>query len=131
MPNKADKTSAPGSNGVAGLFKDESRAEKAVDELRSAGFAEREIGIATAHEEEGKIGKFWDNITGKFGKQEHTEQAEELHETLRESGVPEQQARYFNSVIGQGGVLVTAHADAARASQAMSILQRNGADVGT
>jgi uncharacterized protein (TIGR02271 family) len=130
MRNKADKIPATNTNGVAGLFKDESKAEKAVDELKSAGFSEREIGIATAHQEEGQIGKFWDDITNKFGKHEHTEHAEELNETLCDSGVPEQQARYFNSVLGKGGVLITVRADPARAPQAMSILQRNEADVG-
>ena len=125
MPNRATNI-----NGVAGLFKDESRAEKAVDELKSGGFSEREIGIATAHQEEGKIASFWDKITNKFGKYEHTEHAEELHETLCESGVPQPQARYFNSALGTGGVLITVRADSARTPQAMSILQRNGADVG-
>jgi uncharacterized protein (TIGR02271 family) len=116
--------------GIAGVFKDENKAERAIEELRTAGFSDREIGIATAHQE-GTIGKFWDSITSKFGKQEHTEHASDLHESLRDSGVPDHQARYFNSVLAKGGVLITVHTDAARTSQAMSILQRNGADVGT
>ncbi len=130
MANIGNKIPATHSGNIAGLFKDESKAEKAIEDLRSNGFSEREIGIATAHQE-GKIGRFWDNLTNKFGQQEHTEHASDLHESLRDSGVPDQQARYFNSVLGSGGVLITVHTDAARAPQAVSILQRNGADVGT
>jgi hypothetical protein len=80
MPNRADKMPATNTNGVAGLFEDENKAERAVEELKSAGFSEREIGIATAHQEEGRIGKFWDNTTNKFGKHEHTEHAEDCME---------------------------------------------------
>jgi uncharacterized protein (TIGR02271 family) len=126
--NRVPATTTRG--GVAGLFTDEDKAERAIDELKSSGFSDSEIGIATAHQE-GKIGRFWDNVTSKFGKQEHTEQASDLHESLRDSGVPDEQARYFNSVLAEGGVLITVHTDRAHTSQAISILERNGADVGT
>ncbi|HZR65368.1 MAG TPA: YsnF/AvaK domain-containing protein [Terriglobales bacterium] len=115
---------------IAGLFKDESKAERAVDELRVAGFSENQIGIATAHDE-GKVGSFWDRLGAHLGKHEHTERAEDLEESLRDCGIPEQQAGYFNSELGRGGVLVTIHAGPERATKALSILQQNGADVGS
>jgi uncharacterized protein (TIGR02271 family) len=77
------------------------------------------------------VGTFWDKLTNRFGKHEHTERAADLEESLRDSGIPEQQASYFNSELGRGGVLVTVHAGAERATKALSILQQNGADVGS
>ena len=81
MANIGNKIPATHSGSIAGLFKDESKAEKAIEDLRSNGFSEREIGIATAHQE-GTIGRFWDNLTNKFGQQEHTEHASDLHRQL-------------------------------------------------
>src|SRR5205823_1421470 len=89
-----------------------------------------EIGVATPHQE-GRVGKFWDKVTDRFGKHEHTEHANDLEESLRDSGVPEQQASYFNSELGRGGVLITVHAGPERSTKALSILQQNGADVGS
>jgi uncharacterized protein (TIGR02271 family) len=115
---------------IAGFFRNESKAESAIEELRAAGFSDKEIGVATAHQE-GKIGTFWDKVTDRFGKHEHTEHANDLEESLRGSGIPEQQASYFNSELGRGGVLITVHAGPERITKALSILQQNGADVGT
>jgi uncharacterized protein (TIGR02271 family) len=115
---------------IAGLFRDESKAEMAIEELRAAGFSQSEIGVATPHEE-GKTGSFWDKISSRFGKEEHTEHATDLEESLRDSGIPDQQARYFNSELGRGGALVTIHTDPERSNKALAILQRNGADVGS
>jgi hypothetical protein len=70
-------------------------------------------------------------MTDKFGKHEHTEQAASFEQSLRDSGIPEQQAGYFNSQLGDGGVLVTVHSGPERASKALSILQQNGANIGT
>src|SRR5437868_1783571 len=87
---------------VAGLFKDESKAESAVEELKAAGFSDRQIGIATSHRE-GTVGSFWNRMTDRFGKHEHTEHSQDLEESLSDAGIPEQQASYFNSALGQGG----------------------------
>jgi len=54
-----------------------------------------------------------------------------LEESLRDAGIPEQQASYFNSELGRGGVLITVHAGPERVTKALSILQQNGADVGS
>ena len=115
---------------IAGFFRNESKAESAIEELRAAGFSDQEIGVATP-QQEGKIGTFWDKVTDRFGKHEHTEHANDLEESLRGSGIPEQQASYFNSELGRGGVLITVHAGPERITKALSILQQNGADVGT
>jgi uncharacterized protein (TIGR02271 family) len=115
---------------IAGLFKDEGKAEKAIEELKAAGFSESEIGVATPHEE-GKTGSFWDKVSSRFGKEEHTEHATDLEESLRDSGIPDQQARYFNSELGRGGALLTIYANPDRSNKALAILQRNGADVGS
>src|SRR5438045_1796889 len=115
---------------VAGFFRDESKAESAIEDLRAAGFSDKEIGVATPHQE-GRVGKFWDKVTDRFGKHEHTENASDLEESLHDSGIPEQQASYFNSELGRGGVLITVHAGPERTTKALSILQQNGADVGS
>ena len=70
-------------------------------------------------------------MTDRFGKHEHTENANDLEESLQDSGIPEQQASYFNSELGRGGVLITVHAGPERTTKALSILQQNGADVGS
>jgi uncharacterized protein (TIGR02271 family) len=125
-------TKIPGTTNatIAGCFRDESKAENAIEELRAAGFRDAEIGVATAHQY-GKVGKFWDRLSERFGKHDHTEQAKDLEDTLSDSGIPEQQARYFNSELGRGAVLVTVHAGAQRTTKGLSILQQNGADVGS
>src|SRR5438874_3131648 len=125
-------TKIPGTTNatIAGFFKNESKAESAIEELRGAGFSDREIGVATPHRE-ARVGNFWDKLTDRFGKHEHTEQANELEESLRDAGIPEQQASYFNSELGRGGVLITVHAGPERVTKALSILQQNGADVGS
>jgi uncharacterized protein (TIGR02271 family) len=124
-------TSTPGTTkaAIAGFFRDDSKAESAIEELRASGFSDSDIGVATPHQE-GSVHNFWDRLTSRFGKEEHTEHAEDFEDSLRGSGIPEQQAGYFNSELAKGGVLVTVHAAPERATKAVSILQQNGADVG-
>jgi uncharacterized protein (TIGR02271 family) len=125
-------TRVPGTTNatIAGLFKDQSAAEKAIEQLRTAGVPQSQIGVATPREN-GETGSFWERLTSKFGKHEYTEEADVLENSLTESGIPQQQARYFNSELGKGGVLVTVHGDSQNSSEAVQILQRNGADVGS
>jgi uncharacterized protein (TIGR02271 family) len=130
MAHLANRVPTSSTSTIAGLFRDDGKAEKAIEDLRASGFSENEVGVATAHDE-GGISDFWNKITSKLGKHERTEHANDLHESLVDSGVPDQQARYFNSVLAQGGVLVTVHTGADRAPKAIGILQRNGADVGS
>jgi uncharacterized protein (TIGR02271 family) len=115
---------------VAGIFRDESKAERAVDDLKAAGFSDKQIGIATSHQE-GKVGTFWNRMTDRFGRHEHTEHSRDLEESLNDSGIPEYQARYFNSALEEGAVLVTVHGGPEQTTKAVSILQQNGADIGS
>ena len=115
---------------VAGLFHKQSDAEDAMEELKAAGFAQSEIGIATSHEGGYKEG-FWDKVTSLFGKYEHTESATELEDSLLAYGLPEDQARYFNRSIGKEDVLVTVRTTGRRAEDARTIFQQAGADIAT
>lgn len=116
---------------VAGLFREESKAEQAMQDLRQAGFAEKEIGVATSGPAETKHTGFWSKIGQAFGKHEHTTtQPEELQHSLEASGLSPDQARYFNSSLDDGHILVTVHADGERSGKAREILQRDGGDVG-
>jgi uncharacterized protein (TIGR02271 family) len=118
---------------VAGLYRDESTAEAAIGELKDNGFSNDEIGIATAGDGQASTSGhsgFWDKLTNAFGKHEHAETSSDFEDTLQEQGVPAEQARYFNSALDRGNVLVTVCAGD-RASIARQILQRTGADIGS
>ena len=120
-------------NCVAGLYRDESTAEAAIGELKDRGFSNSEIGVATAGDgqasTEGHSG-FWNKLATAFGKHEHAESTSDFEDTLKESGVSAEQARYFNSSLDRGKVLVTVCAGE-RVQQAREILQRTGADLGS
>jgi hypothetical protein len=85
MANTTTRVPESTNNAIAGFFRDESKAEKAIDELKHAAFSNSAIGVATAHEE-GKVGNFWDRMTSKFGKAGHSEQASDLEQSLRDFG---------------------------------------------
>jgi hypothetical protein len=59
MTNTTTKIPGTTRAAIAGLFSDEQQAEKALGELRAAGFSDPDIGVATPHQE-GKVGNFWD-----------------------------------------------------------------------
>ncbi len=117
---------------VPGLFHDDGRAESALERLKSAGFSQAEIGVATAGGREvGKHTGFWNKVTDLFGKHEHREPTAEIEDSLHACGLPEAQARYFNSSLAEGDVLLTVHASGDRAIRAREILESAGADLGT
>lgn len=96
---------------IAGLFHDDSRAEAAVDELKTGGFSESEIGVATANTQgQARHSGFWSKVTGILGREEHTGSPSELEGSLESCGIPDQQARYFNQALAGGDTLVTVHA---------------------
>ncbi len=120
-----------GNNCVAGLFRNDSDAEKAMEKLKGAGFSRSDIGVATAGGRAvGRHTGFWDKVSGLFGKHEEPETAGELEQSLQSCGLPDQQARYFDRSLAEGNVLVTVHAQGERAIRAREILQRAGADTG-
>lgn len=118
---------------AAALFRDESTAERAVSDLANAGFSRDQIGIATTGGDTGtgseRKGSFWNKVSEVFGKDHHLESADELQDSLVESGIPETRARYFDEALAHGSVLVTVRADG-RAQEAAQILQRHGGDLG-
>ena len=103
---------------VAALFNNESAAERAVNDLKQAGFSRDDIGIATTGGNSGtadeRKGSFWDKVSEVFGKEHHVETADELQGSLVDSGIPESRARYFDQALTRGSVLVTVR-DSARA----------------
>lgn len=116
--------------GVAGLFHNESDAEQAIEELKSAGFTHSEIGIATPGPGEGKPTGFWSKVKGLFGGEEHTENAEDFQQSLENSGLPSYEAQHFNRSLAEGDILVMVRATGDRAERARNILRSAGADIG-
>jgi uncharacterized protein (TIGR02271 family) len=122
-----------GRNCVAGLYQNESTAEAAISELKDRGFNNSEIGVATAGDGQATTQShsgFWNKVASAFGKHEHAESASDFEETLQESGMSADQARYFNSSLDRGKVLVTVCAGD-RVQLAREILQSTGADIGS
>lgn len=144
---------------VAGLFKDYSRAEQAISELKAAGFSDNQIGLARADQadefSEGAAGRntysggvegerredrgLWDKIKGAFGAEDERNRynesnyaySDDFQGSLTGAGLPEDRARYFGSNIHSGGCLVTVNTSGGSASEAIAILERNGADIGS
>ncbi len=114
---------------IGGLFKDQARGEKALAELQTAGFATAQISEvedeSTSTPPPTKLGN---PITDFF--KDHQSSGSEFRDNLTEIGVPEEDAHYFEDGVARGGALVTVKADA-RASEAVAILQSNGADLGS
>ncbi len=131
MRTQADNSISNAS--VAALFNNEAAAERAVSDLKAAGFSRDHIGIATVGGDAGTAaegkGSFWNKVADVFGKDHHTETADELQGSLVESGIPEQRARYFDEALTRGGVLVTVR-DSDRAQEAAQILRKDGGDLG-
>jgi uncharacterized protein (TIGR02271 family) len=116
---------------VAGLYRDEATAEAAISELKDRGFSNSEVGVATAGDGRASTeahSGFWNKLASSFGKHEHAETSSDFEDTLQESGISADQARYFNNSLDRGNVLVTVCAGD-RAQLAREILQRTGADI--
>lgn len=60
--------------------------------------------------------------------QDHTTTGSEFQNNLTGLGISDADAQYFEDGVARGGALVTVKGDA-RASEAVAILQRNGADL--
>ena len=117
---------------VAGLFDGESQAERAIRDLKDAGFTNADVGVASSNRS-GNVasGGFWNKVGELFGKHEHPETAEEFGGSLEACGLSEQQAEYFNSSLDDGRILVTVRAGGERASHARAILKEAGGDIGS
>lgn len=123
-------------NAVIGYFGKRSQAERAIGDLKNAGFSSNQLGLATysggsVHTEEGA--SLWDKIVHFFGgKDDYEYDAEQLRGSLEYAGVTRDRAQYFEYQLAHGdhGAIVTVSADG-RERDAERILQENSADVGT
>ena len=104
---------------VIGVFTNRDQANRAIDELRRAGFSYDQIRIV-----ERGAGSFLDNLKSLFTGQETT--SSNKADDLMRMGVPEQDARHYQSELDAGRVIVIVKA-AGRPEQAMTILRQNGA----
>jgi len=104
------KSNMPMGSTVAGLFHDRESADKAVRELQAAGFAKNQI----------------EELSDLGGTPERT--AIMLDE-LVDLGLTKEDTQYFQNNLEAGGVLLTLHAGS-QAREAISILERYGADTG-
>ena len=113
---------------IGGLFKDASRGETALAELKQARFTSAQISELADHDDAPAPKKLSNPLTDFF--QDHTTTGSDFQSDLTNLGMSAADAKYFEDGVARGGALVTVKADE-RASEAMGILQRNGADLGS
>jgi|SRR6185437_11844387 len=126
---------------LAGYFKDSGDAKKSVEQLRQAGFAQ--IGIASHDaKNERKLAEATQTRAGlavgsgpdgeleqAFGESDYANR-KDAHDAMLAARVPEEQARWFDDRMEQGGYLITVQAPADRASEARRTLQSCGGEIG-
>lgn len=157
---------------IAGLFNNCTSAEQAIADLKVAGFAENQIGVARAEEESvrsttsmtsgAQIAEqhhergMWDKVKSAFTGQkeddtrdrnairednttttgsaypdENYAYGEDMPQHLSSAGLSESESRYFSSRLRHGGCLVNVNTAGGRTTEAIAILERNGADIGS
>ena len=114
---------------IGGLFKDQARGEKALAELHAAKFASAQISEVVDGDDAPMASKKLGNPISEFFS-DHTSNGSEFRDNLTELGMSEKDAHYFEDGVARGGALVTVKADA-RTPEALAILERNGADLGS
>ena len=114
---------------LGGLFKDQARGEKVLAELQAAGFSTAQISEVEDESTSTPPPKKLSNPVADFFK-DHQSSGSDFRDNLSQLGMSDADAHYFEDGVARGGALVTVKADA-RASEAMAILQRNGADLGS
>lgn len=114
---------------IGGLFKSQTRGEQALAELKKASFPSAQIS-EVADDVDAAPGprKLGNPLTDFF--QDHTTTGSDFRDNLTQLGMSNEDAHYFEDGVARGGALVTVKADE-RASEAVAILQRNGADLGS
>jgi hypothetical protein len=115
---------------VAGLFRDDERANRAAEQLKAAGFTSSEIGVATTGETSDSHAEFWDKVDDVLGKHESSMLGEDLRASLVACGMDEPRAQYLDEALSEGAVLITVACDSARGAKAEEILRSAGADIG-
>ena len=114
---------------IGGLFKDQARGEKVLAELQAAGFSTAQISEVEDESTSTPPPKKLGNPIADFFM-DHQSSGSDFRDNLAQLGMSDGDAHYFEDGVARGGALVTVKADA-RASEAMAILQRNGADLGS
>jgi cell division septation protein DedD len=104
---------------VLGVFADRDRADKVIDDLRHAGFSYNQIRLA-----ERGAGSFLDSFKSLFTGQETV--SANTPDDLMKLGVPEQDARYYQSQLDAGRAIVIVNATS-RLEEALTILHQSGA----
>jgi len=112
---------------IAGLFTNAARGESVLAELKKAGFSSAQISeLADDHDPEPK--KLSNPISDFF--KDHTTTGNEFQSNLSDLGISSEDSKYFEDGVARGGALVTVKGDD-RSSEAVAILQRGGADLGS
>lgn len=140
---------------VVGYFDKHSAAEKAVKDLKAAGFNADQIGLAARSYQSGTSGSstsstsrtrqagekgesFWERIkeffsgdSGTGTTDDYEYQSDDVRNSMSGMSVPEERSRYFGHRFEQGteGAIVTVSAGN-REREARQILEQNGADIG-
>lgn len=116
---------------VAGYFKNDSHAKKAVAHLRDKGIPGDQIGIAMRQDEIPRHEGWISEVRDILGKSETLPQNyETTRETFTGIGLEDRAAAHFEQQIeDQGGVVVGVRCDSSRAPEVESILREDGADV--
>ena len=104
---------------VLGVFADRERADKAIDDLRHANFGYNQIRLA-----ERGAGSFLDSFKSLFTGQETM--SANTPDDLMKLGVPEQEARYYQSQLDAGRAIVIVNAPG-RLEDALTTLHQSGA----
>ncbi len=129
-----EATNTPSST-VAGLFRDSASADEAIRDLRSAGFSENQIEEFSGRRNadggsDGNSGGVMNAIANFFGNGPAADRQDGRDtRDLVGLGLPEEDARYFQTGLDNGGVLVVLMAGT-RAMEALGIFERYGADTG-
>jgi len=112
---------------IAGLFTNAGRGESILAELKAAGFKSAQISeLADDHDPEPK--KLSNPVTDFF--KDHTATGNDFQNNLTDLGISTADSKYFEDGVARGGALVTVKGDE-RADEALAILQRGGADLGS
>lgn len=118
-------------NTTVGYFQTRSQAEKALEELRKAGFRSDQIGMAAGQEAEQSSESFWHKVIPFMGnKVEYEYNVGQLQSSLEGAGVNRERARYFEYLLAHGnGAIVTVSASG-REQEAERIIEQAGGNVG-
>ncbi|HVZ16015.1 MAG TPA: YsnF/AvaK domain-containing protein [Terriglobales bacterium] len=116
---------------IAGYFKDDNNAKRAIDALRRRGVPGDQIGVAMWSDEIPSHQRWIADVREELGKPETAGTEESTFETFRGVGIEERAASHFERQLHyQGGVVVGVRCDSAtRCDEVSQILEDNDGDV--